>query len=717
MSSPQTATPAPSSTQSPEGGAESGSSLAEALAKIDAGDLDAVEELWLKRIESRPRDLDWFVEITKEVTRVDSDVAEVLLQTLDDQLGELGHGEQRLEILRRFGRTMYENVELHDAIVESLRQVHDEHSALDDLMQHVGLDKAPQDIPKTWKKVEKLEGLLDYDVGTVVRMKGKGSGHVEEINLVLENFLVKFQSGLELRVGFAAAAKMLTALPKTHVLRRKLDAPEELEELRDEAPGELLRLALESEGKSLTGSDVKALLDGIVSAKQWNRFWSKARKHPQVISDPNLRHGYAWAESTADAHGTLLEGFDDADVPERLQMLRRDAKRDEELRELMSERLWEQAESLAGRQPGAAAEIWLQLDKSGVLPDGEVDWTPEKLIAGADDPVRLYAQVDDRSMRRRVYEIAREARDDWPETFAEALWQETDARALDYLAQSLLEEEPDRFWSFFDGIVSQPTKAPAAFTWLLERAAENEEWMQRNALRLMRQLLTAMTSDAFSPYRAARLVPLTESGGTLPRLLDHLSVDQAETALDTVKTSPGLENYQREPLANAIHLRFPDLHQEKEAPLYATPESIREKRAELKKITETEIPENRQAIEEARELGDLRENFEYHAARRRHEYLSDRAGKLDDALRRARPIDPSNVKDDEVSIGAEVTFENGDGDSVHYTLLGPWESDPENRVLSNESDLGEKLLGRKKGETVELPEGDYEIVKIEPWTE
>ncbi|MDA8018398.1 MAG: GreA/GreB family elongation factor [Thermoanaerobaculia bacterium] len=683
--------------------------------KIEAGEFDAVEDLWLQRIEVEPDDLEWFVETSKAVSSVDSDMAQVLLQTLDDQLQQLGHSAIRRKLLRRSGRSMYPNVELHDAILETLETIHSDHSALQDLIEHVGLRRAIEDIPKTWQKADKLEALLDYDVGTVVRMKGKGVATIREVNLTLENFLVDFASGLELRVGFAAAAKMLDALPKSHVLRRKVEEPEVLLKLSKDDPPELLRLVLESEGKSLNGSEVKAILDGVVSPQGWNRFWNAARKHPQVISDPKKRHAVRWAESTEEAQGTLMGNFEAAKLPERFAMLRRDAARDDSLKRNMSKILWRQAERLRRKLPGSAAEIWLQLEKSGELPEGDTDWRPEKLIRDSRDVPKLVSDVDDRTFRERMYRVVREVRDDWGEHFVTALWQESDARALDTLSEALLEDDPETFWTFFDQLVSQPRKNAAGFTWLLERAADRAEWMQRNPLRLMRQFLGAMTDDSFASVRAARLVPLTESGGTLPRLLDHLAQDQAEVALETVATSPGLEDYQREPLANAIKLRFPDLHKETEAPLYATHAMIREKRAELKHLAEVEIPENRQAIEEARELGDLRENFEYHAARRRHEQLSDRAGKLEHDLRRVRPIDPTQVSGNEITIGATVTFEK-DGDKRQLTFLGPWESDPERGILSNETDLAQKALGKKNGDSAELPDGEYVVVAIEPWT-
>jgi transcription elongation GreA/GreB family factor len=116
-------------------------------------------------------------------------------------------------------------------------------------------------------------------------------------------------------------------------------------------------------------------------------------------------------------------------------------------------------------------------------------------------------------------------------------------------------------------------------------------------------------------------------------------------------------------------------------------------------------------------MGDLRENFEYHAARRRHEQLSDRAIQLEHDLRRVRPIDPTQVSGNEVAIGSTVTFEkNGSGgETRQLTFLGPWESSPENDILSNETEMAEKVLGKKRGDTVEFSEGEYVVVAIEPW--
>src|SRR4029078_13134397 len=115
--------------------------------------------------------------------------------------------------------------------------------------------------------------------------------------------------------------------------------------------------------------------------------------------------------------------------------------------------------------------------------------------------------------------------------------------------------------------------------------------------------------------------------------------------------------YQRAPLLMGLELRFPSLRQESEVALYATPASIEARRIELKRLLEEEIPANRKAIEEARAMGDLRENFEYKSARQPHEYLASRASGLDRDLRRARPIDATTVDPSAARVGTKLRLQ------------------------------------------------------------
>ncbi|HEY0514205.1 MAG TPA: GreA/GreB family elongation factor, partial [Thermoanaerobaculia bacterium] len=566
-------------------------------------------------------------------------------------------------------------------------------------------------IPKTWEKVDRLEGLLAFDVGTVVAMEGKGVGRVVEANLGLESFKVDFERIRGLTVGFKAAPKLLRPLPPEHVLRRKLENPAELKAM---TPPQLLHLTLVSYDRPLTAGEVRDILAGIVSEPQWTAWWSAARKHQQVVSSgTGARQTYRWADSSGDALDSVWKGFEKATPRRRIERLKREGARDEGLRDRMAANLAEVAEEMVDSDPGLAFEIWFAIERSGARIAEDVDWAPDNLLSV--QPLRVFTGIEDRLLRERAYAMVRERRpEDWPAVYRDAMGKESDPRALDLLADGVIHGAPRELDRLLDSLLAQPHRNPAAFTWLAERAAVDETMRTRNPLRLLQQILTALSRDDFAPYRL-RLLALSESGGTVPRLLGHLSEDQAAQAEEAIQRAAPLEPYQREQLVNAIHLRFQGLRKETGPPaIYATSESVEAKRAELQQILSIDIPANRKAIEEARAMGDLRENFEYKSARQRHEYLNARAAALNSELSRVRLIETAGTDVSEVRIGTRLQL-TGSAGRREMTILGPWESKPEEDVISYESDLAKEILGRKLGDPVSLGGESWTIEKIEPF--
>ena len=676
-------------------------------AHLAKGEFDAIEGEWLAAMQN-PSDLDYFVGVARALTGTGQEErARLLLEMLDDQLRESGRWDLRRKLLQRAGSILLPPEKLHPAILATLKRLYGDRSIFQGLVDAVGLQRATHDIPKTWEKVEKLESLLAFDVGTVVAMEGKGVGRIAEANLGLESFKVDFEKIKGMTVGFKAAAKLLQPLAPDHVLRRKLEDRAALSALK---PPDLLQVTLQSYDRPLTAGEIRDILSGIVTESQWTSWWSAARKHGHVVATgTGSRQTYRWAESSSDAVDTLWKAFAKAEPRKKIERLKRDGARDPGLRELMAKDLEKVADTVMVQDPGLAFEIWFALERTGGAPE-DVDWSPEELLLQR-DTTRLFAGIEDRLLRERGYTMVRERREDWPDIYRGAMAKETDPRALDLLADGLAQGGPRELERFYDTLFAQPHRYPAAFTWLAERAAVDESIRARNPLRLLQQILTAPGRDEFASYRL-RLLALAESGGTVPRLLTHLTHDQAAQAEDAVQRSSNLEPFQREQLVNAIHLRFPAQRKDSgPAALYAAIESIEEKRAELHRIMTVEVPANRKAIEEARAMGDLRENFEYKSARARHEYLNARAAALNADLNRSRPIETANMDVSEVRIGTKVRLT---GNRV-MTILGPWESKPEEDVISYESDLAKDLLGKKVGDEVSLSGESFKIEAIEPW--
>ena len=138
--------------------------------------------------------------------------------------------------------------------------------------------------------------------------------------------------------------------------------------------------------------------------------------------------------------------------------------------------------------------------------------------------------------------------------------------------------------------------------------------------------------------------------------------------------------------------------------------------ADLKRL-KSERPEVVEAIEVARAHGDLSENAEYHAAKERQGQIEAMIADIEDRLSRAMVIDPKSLSGDKVVFGATVTLIDEEKKKVRYQLVGQTEADAKVGRISYNSPLGRALIGRPKGEEVEVstPSGEryYEIAKIE----
>lgn len=139
--------------------------------------------------------------------------------------------------------------------------------------------------------------------------------------------------------------------------------------------------------------------------------------------------------------------------------------------------------------------------------------------------------------------------------------------------------------------------------------------------------------------------------------------------------------------------------------------------ATLHRLKSVERPSVVEAIEEARAHGDLSENAEYHAAKERQGQIEQQIAEIEDKLSRCQVIDPARLSGDKVTFGATVTLNDEDDKKIIYQIVGAEEADARIGRISFTSPLGRALIGRKKGDEVEVvtPGGEryYEIKKIE----
>jgi transcription elongation factor GreA len=150
-----------------------------------------------------------------------------------------------------------------------------------------------------------------------------------------------------------------------------------------------------------------------------------------------------------------------------------------------------------------------------------------------------------------------------------------------------------------------------------------------------------------------------------------------------------------------------------------TPEGLEKLKKEIEVLSTDKRREVAERIKEAREFGDISENSEYDDAKNEQAMLEARIATLEDKLRSASVINPSELSPDLVRVGSVVHVKDtASGKTLTYTIVGSTEADPSANKLSNESPVGKALVGRKKGDTakVTLPNGktrELTVTKIE----
>jgi len=159
-----------------------------------------------------------------------------------------------------------------------------------------------------------------------------------------------------------------------------------------------------------------------------------------------------------------------------------------------------------------------------------------------------------------------------------------------------------------------------------------------------------------------------------------------------------------------------------EKELLVSKHSKEEKERELEDIVKVRLPAVKEAIQLAKELGDLKENSEYKMARQDHDTLSARRAELDGLLKKAKVTDFKEANTDTISVGSSVVLRRGsDQAEIAYDLLGAWDGEPEKNILSYISPLAKQFLNHKTGETfttnINGKAESWTVVRIARWVD
>jgi transcription elongation factor GreA len=210
-------------------------------------------------------------------------------------------------------------------------------------------------------------------------------------------------------------------------------------------------------------------------------------------------------------------------------------------------------------------------------------------------------------------------------------------------------------------------------------------------------------------------------------LIASAPLPQARDLMRRMLLTPAFEELNKRSLMARLIKVHPELQsmisgdsEEKQEALVVSWSSLTKRKEELQDLISKKIPQNTEEIAIARSYGDLRENFEFKAAKEMQAVLMRRKSELEQMLDRARGTNFENVDTTQVSIGTIVTVRDINTDERStYKILGAWDSAPEQHIISYLTAIGQGLLSKRPGDTVELPTETgtrtVEVVSIEAY--
>ncbi len=571
------------------------------------------------------------------------------------------------------------------------------------------------------------ERLSQLAPGNFCVHKSFGAGKVIEWDLPAKRVVIDFEKSAGQQMDLQFAIQKTEWIPVDDFRARKIEEIEELRTLSKSDPVELIVHLLQSHGGSMTGDALeKELCGAVIPEAGFKKWWDAAKKAlkdsrkatvPQKRGEPiTLRASdqspaqalVADFEAARDIKGMIkaLEaiaadiGAFDSDA-EALTRLLGDI--DEAARKAARVQLGQAMQLVAARDEVIGSSKTLELDPAAVrLAD---------LIQAA-EPVRIAEEASalPSARQRAVYEAFPAAfGDQWVDKIVR-VFDRVGARGVTEIARILQDRNGmSELVAHLRGAIGRRALGSDALIWVCrERKDAAAEVFSAD---VGAAILNLLENDhlADGPRKTSRLQSLLgDDKSLLADLVEAMDANEARNFARRMLDCPVFGELEKKSLmARVIKVR-PETGelvsggQRREEPLLVSWDSLEKKKTELDEIIRVRIPQNTKDISIARSYGDLRENFEYKSAKDLQRYLGHRKNELEREIARARGTDFKGSDASKVNIGTIVTLRDAGGASEEITVLGAWDSDPEQKLVSYLSEVGKALVGRAPGDTVEV---------------
>jgi len=600
------------------------------------------------------------------------------------------------------------------------------------------LEKLVESGKLTAKAAEQLEQLRP---GSFCLHKSWGFGQVAEWNLLLNQIVIDFKSKLKHPMQLGYAAENLIPIPSKHFLARKVNEPDAIKVLLKSDPAAVVRNILEGFNGKATLAQISELLVGdLFTEAEWKRWWTSAKKAmkasgyfsvPTKKSEPIALRAepVSRAEELLAFFNQTRQSKEQAAALDQIIRFHHEFKDPKTQLQPIVQRIENTAAQNQKLHSPLTFELVLGrddlLERVPGLTTTRPDLILERLISEEEARlIEILPKLPAAKERRVLQALPRSLGDAWTRR-AWQMMRSNNSRLVAQIPKIFVENgRADELQTMLERAVGEHSASSEMMIWLCRDRAN---WPVLVTPEILPAILSAIERDQHNEAsRSSRLRDLLlDDRDLISDMFAGADVSVARDIMRRLLLTPVIDDLTKRSLMARVIKLYPELEsiatgaqpEDKAESLIVSWSSLHKRQKEYEEIVNKKIPENSKEIGVARSYGDLRENFEFKAAKQMQAVLMRRKSELEQMLHRARGTDFSNADTSQISIGTIITLREAEsGQEESYTVLGAWDGDPERHIISYQTAIGQSLLGKKPGDRVTLNTdhgtATYEVIEI-----
>lgn len=581
-----------------------------------------------------------------------------------------------------------------------------------------------------------FELLTHMKVGNFfIHTGGWGVGEVSEVSVLREQVTLEFDyvAGHK-ELSFKNAFNTLIPIKKDHFLARRFGDPDKFEEYAKKHPVETIHLLLKDLGPK-TAAEIKDELEELVIPEDdWAKWWqstrTKLKKDTMVETPKSIKDPFVLRKTEVSHEERLLKSLSTKpDVKALIEMIYtflRDFPTALKSGEFKDSLIKELTDVLHHKEVTDSQEIQILFILQDLGHEKAQDLSG--LIQKIPEVERVVEDIHVLSYKKRLLMEIKNEKPDWVLIFSHLLFRVDQNTLRDYMLDELMKQDDQAsLIEKIEELIESPNMSPAGLLWYFQKVMGSKKVHfsdQEGKNRMLEAFFILLHMiEPKNEYRelVKRMHTFLQSGrfAHVRRIFQDASLEVVKEVLLLSTKCHSLNDHDVKILYSLAEVVHPSigalkkgLEDDEESIIWTTQEGFDRLKARIEEIATVETVENAKEIEVARSHGDLRENSEYKFALEKRSRLQSELKFLSEQAKHMRVLTESDVDTSKVNVGCVIDLKNDKGEKASYSILGPWDADPEKHILSSESKIAKEMLGLAVGSKCHVQGKDWNIEGI-----